>query len=69
MQRLQKPAIGNVIGIRRNAKIFAYVTIKNGTNRIKQNTELLILYNHKNQHQELNRIKMKQTELKWNKQN
>jgi hypothetical protein len=55
--------------IRRNAKIFAYVTIKNGTNRIKQNTELLILYNHKNQHQELNRIKMKQTELKWNKQN
>jgi hypothetical protein len=33
---------------------------------LNRNTELLTLYNNKNQHQELNRIKMKQTELKRN---
>jgi hypothetical protein len=31
---------------------------------LNRNTELPTLYSNKNQHQELNRIKMKQTELK-----
>jgi hypothetical protein len=34
---------------------------------LNRNTELPTLYNNKNQHQGLNRIKMKQTELKRNK--
>jgi hypothetical protein len=35
-----------------------------GIRSLKKNTKLLTLYNNKNQHQELDRIKMKQTELK-----
>jgi hypothetical protein len=34
---------------------------------LNRNTELPTLYSNKNQQQELNRIKMKQTELKQNK--
>jgi hypothetical protein len=43
---------------------FRFSTIILNVSSLKKNTKLLTLYNNTNQHQELNRIKMKQKELK-----
>jgi hypothetical protein len=47
-----------------NISIKKQTELKMEQTELNRNTELLTLYNKKNQHQELNRIKMKQTELK-----
>jgi hypothetical protein len=44
--------------------VFHQTQFKMEQTELNRTTELLTLYNNKNQHQELNRIKMKQAELK-----
>jgi hypothetical protein len=47
-----------------NLNIKKQTQLKTEQTELNRSTELLTLYNNKNQHQELRRIKMKQTELK-----